>query len=431
MTEPDSRRREFFASIRHLKVFESVAHLQGFQRASEECHLSQPAVTQAIAKLEEQLGVSLLVRRASGSYLNEVGVVFHRRMQRLFAQMEQALIDLGVPNGPVPVSQLAPRMSRSQIRSLVAIAENGSFAQAALALDISQTSLQRSARDLERILRTPLYNQTASGVVATQAAVEFAGKLKLALREIDWGVDEVEAAGGNIGGEIIVGAMLLSGSVVIASVIDEFVSTYPKADVRIINGNTEDLLKELRAGGVDVVIGLLRKQRAEGLIHRPLAETPYVVVARHGHPLAEKEHLTLDSLCGFDWVVGTPGSSRRACFEKLFAGRQRPCARIETSSLPTIRALLSQSDRLTLLTSYELMYEEATLAAVPYGPIEPVPCIGLTTRENWLPTQLQTSFIELVQKRIIGSLMPATALSKAADHSRRRRITSVEPPQEV
>lgn len=423
MTESHSRRREFSASIRHLKVFESVAHLQGFQRASEECHLSQPAVTQAIAKLEEQLGVALLVRRASGSYLNEIGVVFHRRMQRLFAQIEQALLDLGVPNGPVPVSQLAARMSRSQIRSLVAIAENGSFAQAARALDISQTSLQRSARDLERTLRTPLYNQTASGVVATQAAVEFASKLKLALREIDWGVDEVEAARGNIGGEIVVGAMLMSGSVMIASVIDEFVSTYPNADVRIINGNTEDLLKELRAGAVDVVIGLLRQQRAEGLIHRPLAETPYVIVGRQGHPLMGKSHVTLDDLCGFDWVIGTPGSSRRARFDKLFAGRQRPRARVETSSLPTIRTLLSQSDRLTLLTSYELMYEEDTLAAVPFGPMEPVPCIGLTTRENWLPTQLQTSFIELVQKRIVGSLMPVTTLARTSDRPGKRRVT--------
>ena len=413
MTGLDPRRREFSASIRHLKVFESVAHLQGFQRASQECHLSQPAVTQAIAKLEEQLGVSLLVRRASGSYLNDIGVVFHRRMQRLFAQIEQALVDLGVPTGPLPISQLTTRVSRSQIRSLIAIAENGSFAQAARALDISQTSLQRSARDLERILRTPLYNQTASGVVATQAAVDFARKLKLAMREIDWGVDEVEAARGNIGGEIIVGAMLLSGSVVIASVIDEFVSTYPNAQVRIINGNTEDLLKELRTGDVDVVIGLLREQRAEGLIHRSLADTPYVIVGRHGHALAGKNHLTLDDLCRFDWVVGTPGSSRRALFDKLFAGRQRPRARIETSSLPTIRMLLSQSDRLTLLTSYELMYEEDALAAVPFGPIEPVPCIGLTTRANWLPTQLQTSFIELVQKRIVGSLMPIRELTRA------------------
>jgi LysR family transcriptional regulator of gallate degradation len=52
MVDLGSDRRGFSASIRHLRLFESVAQLHGVRRASEECHLSQPAVTQAIAKLE-------------------------------------------------------------------------------------------------------------------------------------------------------------------------------------------------------------------------------------------------------------------------------------------------------------------------------------------------------------------------------------------
>lgn len=413
MTDMNPQRREFSPSIRHLKVFESVAHQHGFRRASEECHLSQPAVTQAIAKLEEQMGVALLERRASGSYLNEFGVIFHRRTQRLFEQFELALIELGVPNVPVPVGRIAGRISRSQIRSLISIVENGSFAQAARALGVSQTSLQRAARDLERALRMPLYTQTASGIMATPAAAEFARKIKLALREIEWGIDEVEAARGNIGGEIVIGAMLLAGSVVLASVINEFVSIYPNANVRILNGNADDMLRYLRAGDVDIVIGLLREAESDDLVHESLADTPYVVVARHGHPLAQKQEVTLDDLADYDWVIGTPGASRRTRFEKLFDGRRRPHARIATCSQTTIRSLLAQSDRLTLLTSYELMYEEDTLTAVPFGPIEPVPSIGLTMRENWLPTQLQASFIDLIQKRIVGSLTSTKTLKKS------------------
>ncbi len=415
MTDSKLERREFSTSIRHLKVFDSVAHLNGVRRASDECHLSQPAVTQAIAKLEEQMGVMLLERRASGTYLNEFGVIFHRRTRRLFAQFEQALVELGVPSGPIPVSRIAGRISKSQVRSLISIVENGSFAQAARALGVSQTSLQRAARDLERTLRTPLYMQTATGIMATPAAAEFARKIKLALREVEWGIDEVEAARGNIGGEIVIGALLLAGSVMLASVINEFVSNYPNANVRILNGNAEDMLRYLRTGDVDVVIGLLRDCVPADLVHQALAETPYAVVARHGHPLAQKTEVTLDELADYDWIIGTPGATRRIRFEKLFAGQRHPKARIATCSLPTIRLLLTQSDRLTLLTSYELMYEEDALTAVPFGAIEPVPSMGLTTRENWLPTQLQANFIDLVTKRIVGSLMPTKALQRTGE----------------
>jgi DNA-binding transcriptional LysR family regulator len=414
MMDSQSRERDFFPSIRHLKVFESVARLQGVRRASEESHLSQPAVTQVIAKLEEQIGVALLERRASGSYLNEFGIIFHRRTQRFFAQLERALMELGVPNAPVPLPRLLGRITKSQIRSLIAIAEHRFLAQAARALGVSQTSLQRAARDLERTLRTPLFTQTASGIAATPAASDFAHKLNLALREIDWGVEEVEAARGNIGGEIVIGAMLLAGSSVLASVIGEFMSVYPNANIRILNGNAEEMLRYLRIGEVDFVVGLLRDEAPEDLLHKALAETPFVIVARPGHPLSQKSTVTLDDLADYDWVVGTPGASRRIRFEKLFAGRRRPKAHIATCSSPIIRLLLAQSDRLTLLTSYELVFEEGALMAMPFGPIEPVPSIGLTMRTNWLPTQLQANFIDLIQKRIVGSLAPAKVLESPA-----------------
>ena len=132
------------------------------------------------------------------------------------------------------------------------------------------------------MLRRPLAS------TATPTAAEFARKIKVAQREIDWGIDEVEAARGNIGGEIVIGAMLLAGSVVLASVVNEFVSAYPNANIRILNGNAEDMLRYLRAGDVDMVIGLLRDSRSTDLAHQALAETPYTVVARHGHPLIEK-----------------------------------------------------------------------------------------------------------------------------------------------
>lgn len=191
----DTERGAVSVSLRHLKLFESVARLSSVRRASEECHLSQPAVTQAIAKLEEQIGVGLLERGANGSYLNELGVIFQRRTERLFNQIEQALIELGVAAGNAPM--MASRITRSQIRSLISIVENGSFAQAARALDVSQATLSRAARDLERDLRKPLYHRTAFGIAATPAGAEFARKLKLATREIEWGIEELDSATGS------------------------------------------------------------------------------------------------------------------------------------------------------------------------------------------------------------------------------------------
>lgn len=377
--------------------------------------MTQPAATQALAKLEEQTGVALLERRSSGTYLNEFGTIFQLRTQRLFAQIEQALVELGVPNGNVPLSLIASRITRSQIRSLTAIEQNGSFARAAQSLGVSPASLQRTAHDLERTLRTPLYVQAAFGIMATPAGAEFSRKLKLAMRELDAGLDELDAAKGKFSGEIVIGAMLLAGSVMLASVLDEFARIYPNAGIRVLNGNAEDMLKYLHSGDVDFVIGLLRDPAPEGLVNQALAETPFIVAARPGHPLMGKKNVSLSDLADYPWIIGTPGASRRVQFDRLFAGRERPpLARLETCSLSIIRLLLAKNNYLTLLTSYELLHEDKAVADISFGPIEPTPSIGLTTRENWLPTQLQKSLIDLVQTRIVGSLTPKQKLKRVS-----------------
>jgi hypothetical protein len=54
------------------------------------------------------------------------------------------------------------------------------------------------------------------------------------------------------------------------------------------------------------------------------------------------------------------------------------------------------------------------LAAVPYGPIEPVPSIGVTMRDNWLPTQLQVNFLRLMRRQMTASLTPIKELLRAS-----------------
>ena len=408
-------RRELQVSIRHLRLFESVAQLQGVRRASEECHLSQPAVTQAIARLEEQLGVQLLERSSTGSYLNAYGLIFHARTQRFFAQLEQALLELGIPASPHPPARISSRLTRSQIRSLIAIVENGTFARAARHLELSQTSLQRAARDLERTLRTPLYIQTATGIVAAPNAVEFARKIKLAEREIAWGIEELEAALGSSSCELVIGALLLSGSVILASVINEILTSFPGANIRILNGNADDVLRYLRNGDVDIVIGLLQETDSPEFAHEALAETPYAVVARHDHPLMKLQQVSYEDLARYEWVIGTPGSHRRLRFEKMFAGQEKqPVSRVATCALPLVRTMLSQGERITLLTEYELMYEDDTLGALRVDPPGPAPSIGLATRQNWLPTQMQRDVIALIKQRIAGSFSPLRALRTTA-----------------
>ena len=385
-------------NFRQLKLFKAIGDLQSVRRASEECGLSQPAVTQALAKLEDLVGVKLVDRRASGSYLNHLGAVLYARVDRFFGQTEQAVIDLGVAATTAGAQRVVNRLTRSQIRAMIATSERGSFETAADMLGISVASLQRAARDLEGNVRTPLFHRTAMGTIVGPAGARFARQMKLALQEVELGLDEVAAARGAAGRQMIIGAMPFGGSVLLASALNDFLNLYPQADIRIASDSAAHMAASLRAGEVDLVVGLLADTPSPDLIAEPVAQTPYSVVVRRGHPLAAKAEVTIDDLVTCDWVIGTEGSSRRHCFERIFAGRRGPTVQIATCATPVIRQLLESSNRVTLMTSYELQYADGRLHPLSFQPAGDPPSIGITMRANWMPTRLHADFIDLIRR---------------------------------
>jgi len=77
-----------------LKVFRAVAGEASFRRAAERLHLSQPAVSQQIRALEEELGVTLFDRSKGRVRLTDAGVIllgYARKGARLAEEAQAAL----------------------------------------------------------------------------------------------------------------------------------------------------------------------------------------------------------------------------------------------------------------------------------------------------------------------------------------------------
>jgi DNA-binding transcriptional LysR family regulator len=62
--------------LKHLTSFIAVAEQLSFVRAANRLYLSQPALTGQIQKLEEELGVQLLLRNRRSVKLTDAGKVF-------------------------------------------------------------------------------------------------------------------------------------------------------------------------------------------------------------------------------------------------------------------------------------------------------------------------------------------------------------------
>jgi LysR family hydrogen peroxide-inducible transcriptional activator len=76
--------------LHQLRYFAKVAELGNFTRAAEACHVSQPSLSQQIAKLEYELGRPLFERLGRGVRLTEAGHQFRRRALAILDLVDEA-----------------------------------------------------------------------------------------------------------------------------------------------------------------------------------------------------------------------------------------------------------------------------------------------------------------------------------------------------
>lgn len=99
------------ATLRQLKVFETVARHMSFSRAAEELHLTQPAVSTQVRQLESHVGLPLFEQLGKKIYLTPAGhemLHYSRSIIQQFREAEDAMSQLkGISGGRLNVAVIS------------------------------------------------------------------------------------------------------------------------------------------------------------------------------------------------------------------------------------------------------------------------------------------------------------------------------------
>ena len=377
------------SNLRHLRVFQSVAQSGSVTRAAETAHVSQPAVTQALAKLERLAGQPLFLRRPQALFLTHAGEVLAARVARSFALLDPVLSDL------------APRLtltaSSAQLQALIATREAENFTLAARRMGLAQPTVHRAVSQLEQEAGRALFERTAHGLVATRPAQALAQAARLAFAELDQAEADLAELLGREVGRIVIGAMPLSRSSLLPQAIARFRKRRPTLPVRALDGPYADMIAGLRRGEVDFLIGALRDPAPIGdIVQVPLFDDRLQIVARSGHPALDLPNPTLTDLMAYPFVVSPEGAPARTAFDRITSRAGHPPSLVETGSMVLMRELLQISDHLGCISQTQIAAEVrlGALVPVPVDLADTTRPIGLTHRADWLPTRAQGEFLE-------------------------------------
>lgn len=394
-------------NLRHLHAFREVALQGSISAAARSVHLTQPAVTQAVAQIEDHFCARLFTRSSTGMQLTPAGEICSERIGRALRALLEGVVELR-GNGsrdPGKLTHIVHGMRTAQLRALTAIARHRNFTVAARSSQMAQPTIHRAARELERLLEVPLFEKTSYGIVPTSGAEYLARRAGVAFAELEQARAEIATLNGTEQGRTVVGSCpMAQHPFLIPEALIEFTLKCPEHGISIINGTYEHLVAALRIGETDFLLGPLRgSDLPHDVVEEHLFDDPLGIIVRADHPLARRKRLATADLSRYPWIAPRKGAPLRSDFDSLFqlADVPAPQRPIECNSLSSARAFLLASNRMMLVSPHHFRDElQAGTLAIIAHPVDPVVRpMGLIMRREWRPTTTQAGLLEVIRQR--------------------------------
>ncbi|MEZ5655367.1 MAG: LysR family transcriptional regulator [Sphingobium sp.] len=389
-------------SLRQLQIVAATAELGNIRQAAASVGMSQPAASQAISKLENELGERLFRRDVHGTRPTESGLAFARRINRALSYFFDA------QHKAVAAGEISKRSAANhrlattrQFSIFLEMVEQRNYTQTARYLGVSQPNVHRAIRDLEKFLGQKLFHSYNGGLELTSTARLLAPDISLGFREIQQSFDELFERRGKHQSTIIIGCLPHVQTELIPIAISRIISNYPNVKIKIVDEEFAFLLDRLIRAKVDVVFGALRNPIPnENLIQETLIFDRLSGVVRASHPILKRDKdISLQTL---DWIVPPERTPARVQFENYLSdnGTAFPTRFLECGSIAATRGLLENTNFAALLSisriGSDLKENRLALLPVQHEP-DPIP-IGLCYRRSWHPTAVQAEMLQLLRE---------------------------------
>ncbi|MFI1422924.1 LysR family transcriptional regulator [Streptomyces sp. NPDC020731] len=271
-----------------------------------------------------------------------------------------------------------------RLRVLRAVAEHGSFNQAAAALHLTPSAVSQHVAALERSLGAQVVARSTRGVTLTPAGRIMVGAAESVAAELVHAQRQVDRlAGGRT--QITIATFTSGGRLLLPGVLARLTTAHPETVVHIREAEPEDSLPLVRQGAVDLALAYHFDGPLPGwlgptssLAWTALLEDPLHVVLPDAHPLAGRQSLDIAELAAEPWVLGC---LKTEAYLRRYAERAGfdPEVRSTTTDYFFARSLVAAGLGISLIPSIAQTPQVAGVRAVPIVPPAPTRHIGVAT----------------------------------------------------
>jgi LysR family hydrogen peroxide-inducible transcriptional activator len=240
-------------------------------------------------------------------------------------------------------------MNLKDLKYLVALADTGHFGRAAQRTFVSQPTLSAQLKKLEEYLGVKLVERHPKNVQLTEVGKQIVARARHMLSE----GDEILALARNntdpLSGKLKVALIPTIGPYLLPRVMQKLRKALPQLGLMLYEYQTEDLLKRLKEGEIDLGILALPIEQ-DGLECRRLYREEFTVALPSDNPLAQKPSIKVSDLKGQTLLLLEDGHCLRdQALEVCSRIDVREAEDFRATSLETLRHMVVAGLGVTLM----------------------------------------------------------------------------------
>lgn len=294
-------------------------------------------------------------------------------------------------------------MTIIQLEYLLAVANCGSFSQAAELCFVTQPSLSMQIKALEEELGVVLLDRSKKPVIPTEAGEAVLEQVRETLKEYNSIREVVAEMKGEIAGKLRLGVIPTIAPYLLHKFIPEFVRRYPRVELEIREMVTADINEALKRDSIDAAI-VASGTCDEGIIEHDMFSDRFFLYVSTSNPLYERSNVRIEDIDMKDLILLTPGNCMRDQILELCQARRESVQNysFESGTIDTLMRLVDCTGNVTIIPEMALEYIPAEHRAQVKSLAK-----GATSRKIAVAvrrTYVKTSIVQALIQTIMGSV---------------------------
>ena len=200
------------------------------------------------------------------------------------------------------------------VQAFVAIADKGSFQNAADSLHVTQTAITQRLRKLEDFLGVTLVERTTRSIALSLIGRDFLPQARRLLEELGDALLEIRETGKAERGDVSIACVPTVGVQYLPRVVQEYSARYPNNRIKILDHASSAVADAVLRREAEFGINIAGAHHPE-LMTMPLLEDQYVLICHEDHPLAKRRRVAWKQLLPYPLIFAGQVSGNRALLD--------------------------------------------------------------------------------------------------------------------